>query len=253
MTITQKDWLAFVNRLGLVSRRAAGDLRAWVNARGGLLNIERQDLIDYVYALATKYGEGTGALSAAWYDAVAEASGKILPPAEVAATASYAETAETVNGVLKQSGNPDTLAGAVERLVKLPGVDTTLHNAIRDGAEVAWIPSGETCAFCLMLAGNGWQPASRKLVRNGHARHVHANCDCTYQVRYDEDTRVAGYDPDRYRQMYDDAPGENWEDKLNAMRRELYAENREEIRAQQNSAYAKRMELNSSAAEEAEV
>ena len=37
------------------------------------------------------------------------------------------------------------------------------------------------------------------------------------------------------------------------MRRDFYAENREEIRAQQNSAYEKRIELNSPAAEETVV
>lgn len=253
MTISTRDWLTYVNRLSSLSTRAALELRRWVNAQGGLLNIERQTLIDYVFALATKYGEASGALSAAWYDAIAEASGTLLPAAEPAATATYAETASAVNGVLKQSQNEEVLGGALERLVKMPGVDTTLHNAIRDGAEVAWIPSGDTCAFCIALASRGWQTASRKLVKNGHAEHVHANCDCTYQVRYDDGLRVAGYDPDRYRAMYDAADGRSSQDKINAMRREFYAENREEINAQKRSAYAKRMELNSSRAEEAEV
>lgn len=253
MTISTRDWLTFVNRLSSLSTRAALELRRWVNAQGGLLNIERQTLIDYVFGLATKYGEGSSALAAAWYDAVAEASGQLLPPAEPAPTATYAETAKAVNGVLMTSQNEEVLSGAVGRLVKLPGVDTTLNNAIRDGAEVAWIPSGDTCAFCIALASRGWQTASRKLVKNGHAEHVHANCDCTFQVRYDDSFRVAGYDPARYRAMYDAAEGRSSQDKINAMRREIYAENREEINAQKRSAYAKRMELNSSRAEEAEV
>ena len=253
MTISSKDWTAFVTRLSKVSEQAVRDLRTWVNARGGYLNIDRQALIDYAYALATKYGEASGALAAAWYDALAEASGKYLPPAEAAATASYGEVARTVNGVLKQSSNEETLAGAMERLVKMPGVDTTLNNAIRDGAEVAWIPSGDTCAFCIALASRGWESASPALVRRGHAQHVHANCDCTYGVRYNQDTNVAGYDPERYREIYDDAEGWSSRAKINSMRREFYARNREEIRAQQNSAYAKRIELNSSAAEEANV
>lgn len=253
MTISTRDWMPFVNRLSSLSTRAALELRRWVNAQGGLLVLDRQALIDCVFALATKYGEASGALSAAWYDALAEASGKLLPPAETAATVTYAETAETVNGVLNQSQNENMLAGAVERMVKMSGVDTTLHNAIRDGAEVAWIPSGDTCAFCIMLASRGWRRASKKLVRNGHAEHVHANCDCTYAVRFDDETEVAGYDPGRYKDMYDYAPGRTWQDKVNAMRREIYAENREEINAQKRSAYAKRMELNSSRAEEADV
>lgn len=273
MTISTRDWMTFVNRLSSLSTRAALELRRWVNAQGGLLNIERQTLIDYVFGLATKYGEGSSALAAAWYDAVAEASGQILPPAEPAPTVTYAETAKAVNGVLKQSQNEEILDGALERLVKMPGVDTTLHNAIRDGAEVAWIPSGDTCAFCLALAGNGWQPASRKTIRKGHAEHIHANCDCTYAVRFDAATDVAGYDDGRaYKELYKDAPLDKWntpdgkppagnhtdrdplyQQRINAMRREFYAENREEINAQKRSAYAKRMELNSSRAEEAEV
>ena len=253
MTISSKDWIAFVGRLSRVSERAARDLRTWVNSQGGYLNIDRQVLIDYVYALATKYGEGSSALAASWYDAIAEASGRYLPAAELAPTATYAETARAVNGVLKQSRNEEMLTGALQRLVKMPGVDTTLNNAIRDGAEVAWIPHGDTCAFCIALASRGWEYASPALVRRGHAQHVHANCDCTYAVRYDESTTVAGYDAERYREIYDDAEGYSSRAKINAMRREFYAQNREEIRAQQNSAYAKRIELNSSAAEEADV
>lgn len=253
MTITSRDWLAFVGRLSRVSERAARDLRTWVNAQGGLAVIDRQVLIDYVFALATKYGEGTSALSAAWYDAMAEAAGKFLPAADPAATATYAEAAKAVNGVLDVSKNENMLTGAVERLVKMPGLDTTLHAAIRDGAQVAWIPTGDTCAFCITLASAGWQTASRRLISRGHASHVHSNCDCTYAVRFDSDTTVAGYDPGRYREIYDAADGNSSQAKINAMRREFYARNREEIRAQQKSAYDKRIDLNSSAAEETDV
>lgn len=253
MRISSRDWLRFVETLGKLSAQAALDLRRWAMNAGGISNIERSTLIEYVYALATKYGEGTSALAAAWYDALAQAGGIYLPAAEPAATATIEEVAKTVNGVLKQSRNEELLAGAVERLVKMPGVDTTLRNAIRDGAEVAWIPHGDTCAFCIALASRGWQRASRKLVQNGHAEHIHANCDCTYAVRFDDGTEVAGYTPARYRQMYDDAEGRNSTQKINAMRREFYAENREEINAQKRAAYEKRIELNSSAAEEADV
>lgn len=253
MRISSRDWLRFVETLGKLSAQAALDLRRWAMNAGGISNIERSTLIEYVYALATKYGEGTGALAAAWYDALAQAGGIYLPAAEPAATATMEEVAKTVNGVLKQSRNEELLAGAVERLVKMPGVDTTLRNAIRDGAEVAWIPHGDTCAFCIALASRGWQRASRKLVQNGHAEHIHANCDCTYAVRFDDSTEVAGYTPARYRQMYDEAEGRNSTQKINAMRREFYAQNREEINAQKRAAYEKRIELNSSAAEEADV
>lgn len=254
MEISRKEWGRFVERLSRVSQQAVTELLRFVAQNGGMNNIDRQLLIDGVFALATKYGEGTSALAAAWYDAMAAASGVYVPPAEVAPTVSYQEAARTVNGVLKQSSNEEVLAGAMERLAKMPGVDTTLRNAIRDGAEVAWIPMGDTCAFCLALAANGWVRASKKLVQNGHAEHIHANCDCQYAVRFNESTQVAGYDDGRaFRELYDSAEGRTSTDRINALRRQLYARNREEINAQKRSAYEKRIELNSSKAEEADV
>ncbi len=80
---------------------------------------------------------------------------------------------------------------------KLASADTLAKNALRDGAEWAWIPSGDTCPFCLMLASQGWVKASKKALKNGHCKHIHANCDCTYAVRFSHDTDVAGYDPDK--------------------------------------------------------
>lgn len=253
MTISAYSFNQFQIVLGKISTRAAYELQRWLKAQGGLAAVERQRLIDYAYVLATKYGEATSALAAEWYDQLAAAAGRTLPAAELAPTATYAETAKAVNGVLKVSQNEEMLSGAVQRLVKMPGADTTLNNAIRDGAEVAWIPRGDTCAFCIALASRGWVKASKQLVKNGHAEHIHAHCDCTYEVRYDENTTVAGYDPDRYKAMYDEAPGRNSTQKINAMRREFYAENADEINAQKRSAYEKRVELNSSAAEEADV
>ena len=127
-------------------------------------------------------------------------------------------------------------------MVKQAGADTTLRNALRDGAEFAWVPAGDTCAFCLTLASRGWQRASKKAVKGGHAEHIHSNCDCTYAIRFDGKGGVAGYDPDKYRAMYDAAEGDTPREKINAMRRENYAEHREEINAQKRAAYAERKE-----------
>ena len=91
---------------------------------------------------------------------------------------------------------PALLQSAVSRLVKPAGADTTLKNAIRDGAEFAWIPHGDTCAFCLMLASRGWQKAGKRTLKNGHAEHIHANCDCEYAVRFNASTTVLYYNKD---------------------------------------------------------
>ena len=73
--------------------------------------------------------------------------------------------------------SPPELQQGVSRMVKQAGADTTQKNAIRDGAEWAWVPHGDACPFCRMLASNGWQIASKNLLKKGHAQHIHANAD----------------------------------------------------------------------------
>lgn len=250
MTIGQKDWTLYVRRLSQLSKKAANDMKAFI-ARNGYDDIDL--LIDYAYALATKYGEGTAALAAEMYDVVAALSKAVgIAPAIPAETATWHEVAKTVQGIANVSQNEDLLGNAVGRLVKQAGADTTLQNALRDGAQFAWIPQGETCAFCIMLASQGWQYASKKAIKGGHAEHIHSNCDCTYAIRFDTRSDVRGYDPQKYRDMYY-AEGNTPKERLNAMRREFYAKNKEEINEQKRSAYEKRQELNDSAAEETNV
>lgn len=250
MRVPQKAWENYIGRMGRLSKAATKEMRMYVNQRG-LRNAD--DLIYYAYNVATRYGEGAAALAAQMYDAIAELEGALVPPAEMAETATYDEVARTMNGILKTTENEEVVSSAVGRMVKQAGADTTLKNAIRDGAEFAWVPHGDTCAFCVMLASNGWKRASKKALKNGHAEHIHSNCDCEYAVRFDSSTTVAGYDPDKYLQMYEDAEGTKWQDKVNSMRRDFYAENSEEINAQKRSAYAKRRERESSRAEEIDV
>ena len=250
MYISTEDWLAYIHKLTALNDKAAAEMRrfVWRNGFGDM-----DALIAYAYGLATKYGEGAAALSAAMYDAIAELEGAFFPAAVPAATADYQTVAKAVQGVAKQSTNAEMMGGAVGRLVKQAGADTTLQNALRDGAEFAWIPSGDTCAFCIMLASRGWQTASRAAIKNGHAEHIHGNCDCTYGVRFNRSTNVRGYDPEKYLAMYEGAEGGTPQARINAMRREFYAENKERINAQKRSAYEKRRERESFAAEETDV
>ena len=113
------------------------------------------------------------------------------------------------------------------------GADTTVHNAIRDGAEWAWGPHGDACPFCRMLASNGWQKASKKLLKKGHAQHIHANCDCEFAVRFSREFGVSGYDPEKYLRQYR-AAGSN----INNWRRIDYAARKDAINAQKRAAYA---------------
>ena len=215
-------------RLSKLNEKAGQLMQEYVAAHG----IEDGPaLIAYAHALVTKYGEGSAELACQMYDAMAEASKASVPAAEPAATANYGEVARMVNATKRQ--NPANLPNGVRRLVKRAGADTTLHNAIRDGAEWAWVPHGDTCPFCIMLASNGWQKARAKLLKGGHAEHIHANCDCEFAVRFDRSTTVAGYDPEKYLRQYRAAGSD-----VNAWRRIDYAAHRERINAQKRAAYA---------------
>ena len=252
MTISSESWNKFINRLSTISTKAADELLRFIDSRGGLDAIDRYALIDFAYGLSTKYGEAAGALAAEMYDAVALASDVALPSALPAETASIGEVAKAINGTLK-TGNAEIVASSVYRLVKMTGVDTTMQNALRDGAEWAWIPSGDTCAFCITLASRGWQKASKAALKGGHAEHIHANCDCTYAIRFDKNSDVQGYAPNRYLRMYENADGSTPNEHINSMRRDAYAQNREKINEQKRDAYAKRKERESSAATEINV
>lgn len=229
MKITEKAWNDYINRLSQVNQKAAQLMKQYIEQHG---TEDTDALIAYANALVNKYGEGSAELACQMYDAVADASGVTVPAAEPAAIADYGEVAKAVNGT--KHSTPLLLNG-ISRLVKRAGADTTLKNALRDGAEFAWIPHGDTCAFCIALASRGWQHASKKAIKNGHAEHIHANCDCEYAIRFNNDTDVAGYDPDAYLEQYDDYGGD-----INAMRRANYAEHKDLINAKKRAAYAVR-------------
>lgn len=252
MKISDRVWSKYINMLREIDDEAASLVSAYLKKHAVNDSVSLARFIAYSYGIAQKYGEGSAALAAQMYDAIAMLSDAYVPPAVPAKPATYNETARAVNGARLFSKDPDVVASAVGRLVKQAGVDTTMQNALRDGAEWAWIPQGDTCSFCLTLASRGWQHASKKALRNGHAEHIHNNCDCTYAVRFDGQSDVEGYDPERYLQMYNSEPGSP-KAKINAMRREAYAKNKERINAQKRSAYEKRKELNSSAAEEIDI
>lgn len=244
MKISARDWLQYIRKLSAINGKAATLMQSWMVANG--LG-DTDAMISYAHSLSTKYGEAAASLACEMYDAVAAAQGVAVSPAEPAATATYQETALAVMGTLKNQRN--TVPDTVGRLVKQAGADTTLQNAVRDGAQFAWVPHGDTCAFCMMLASNGWQYMSKKALRGGHAEHIHPHCDCTYAIRFGDSGGVEGYDPDRYLELYENADGATWQDKVNSMRRDQYAENKDAINAQKRAAYAARQEVNGAAAE----
>jgi len=248
MNISRKEWDNYIKKLSAINKKASDLIVAYVE-QNGLDDVDA--LVRYAYEVAAKYGNASATLNALMYDTIAELEGVALPAAELADLPAYGDVAKSVQGTMKTSLNPSEIGGAVARLVKMTGQDTMLKNGIRDRAQFAWIPAGDTCAFCITLASRGWQDISAKALRNGHAEHIHSNCDCAYMVRHSSDVNIKGYDPDKYLAIYEDAgPGGKPKDKINAMRRETYAKNKDEINEQKRSAYEKRQELNSSTSEE---
>ena len=230
MQITAKTWNEYITRLSRLNQKAGQLMRQYIDTHG---TESTDDLIAYAYGLVTKYGEGSAELACQMYDALAEAANAGVPAAEPAEPADYGEVARMVNATKNQ--NPANLPNGVSRLVKRAGADTTLKNAVRDGAEWTWVPHGDTCPFCITLASNGWQKASSKVLKGGHAEHIHANCDCEFAIRFDHNTTLAGYDPEKYLKQYRDAGGD-----INKMRRIDYAARKDAINAQKRAAYAAR-------------
>lgn len=242
MIISETTWREkFIARLRKINEAAVATVLEYLTSHSLITLQDWNALIDYAYSISSAYGESAASIACEFYDAVAVASNVNIPSAEPAPTATYQEVAKAIRGTGK-SENIDLMANSIGRLVKMAGVDTTMQNALRDGAEWAWIPSGDTCAFCLVLASRGWQKASKKAIRGGHAEHIHANCDCTYAVRFNRETNVEGYDSTLFLDIYKNAKGDNPEEKINSMRRALYAENKDEINKQKREKYAENKE-----------
>lgn len=239
MQISKNDWNDYIQKLSKINRTAADLMQAYID-KNGISDVNA--IIEYAYALITKYGEGSAALACEMYDAIAALSNVIVEAAEAAETATLDEVAKAIWGSLNQSKDGAKLSQIVGRLVKQAGADTTLKNAKRDNAEWAWVTSGDTCVFCLVLGSRGWQQASKAVLKGNHADHIHANCDCAFAIRFDKDTKYDSYDPDALYDIYNSAEGRSSQDKINSLRRMQYAQNKDYINAQKRAAYEARNE-----------
>lgn len=239
MEITSAMWQRYVSNSSKLNEAAKKAVERYIKKYG---IADEEKLAAFIHSTVEQYGEMSSSLAAEMYDAISEMEGVDLPPATLADGTSYKEVDGAVQDVLKTSQNINKISDLAARFTKRDGQDTMLKNAIRDRAEFAWIPHGDTCSFCITLASNGWRTASKKSLKNGHAEHIHANCDCVYAIRHSENTKYKGYDPDKYLAEYEAADGKSSKDKINAMRRQHYAENKDMINAQKREAYRLRQE-----------
>jgi len=234
--IKMKSWRKYTDVLKQLSDTASNKLKDYI-----LEGHTEQETLDYAYALVQRYGEASAEMACQMYEALADYSGAMVQAAEPASVATYGETAKAIRGTMLRTKDAATIAASAGRYVKLASVDTMMKNALRDGAEWAWIPAGDSCAFCTMLASRGWVKASNELIENGHMTHVHSNCDCTFCVRHSKSVTVESYEPEALYEQYINAGSTKWE-RLNGLRRQHYAENSAQINAQKREAYRKRNE-----------
>ena len=253
MTISKKIWKRYIDGLSKVSDQSKQMILDYLNTHPIETEDDRDALIDYAYRVSTKYGEAAAEFACQMYDAETAYEGVDAEPAEPAEPATYSDVAKAVNGTLKYVLYKEVVSGAVSRLVKRTGQDTTLKNAVRDKAYFAWIPSGDTCSFCLSIAAEGWKRATAAALVGGHADHIHGNCDCAYATKHEKETTYSSYNPSEYQEMFADAEGDTEEEKINSVRRMIYQENKDRINEQKRSAYEKSQELESSPAEELDV
>lgn len=234
MIVTANAMNNYRKKLRAVNEKCAKEVQAYMEANGFQID---DTFIEYAHSLTTKYGEAAAELSCQLYDELSEywmstnkgkKPWKHIPPAEPAKVATISDVAKTVKGTAKTSLTK--IPEAVGTLVKRAAEDTTLHNALRDGAEFAWIPQGDTCAFCRVLASNGWRKMSEAALKNGHASHIHPNCDCSYVARMSADIDFEGYEPDKLYEEYKELG-------VNGIRRKLYEENKDKINQQHREAY----------------
>lgn len=236
MEVSIKSWSKYAAALDKCDRKAAAMISAW---REKHPDRPINDLIDYAEKVVARYSEAAVTLAEAYIERIQVASHTAVRTV-AADTLETADIAKAINGTLKFSDRPDILGQACGRLVKKAAADTILRTAEHTRAEFAWIPQGDSCAFCTMLASKGWQRVSKG--SNVRAEHIHQNCQCTYSIRYSKSTVYKGYDPEAYRRQYYEADGDGEggtpKARLNYMRRKYYAENADAINSAKREAYA---------------
>lgn len=232
--ISLAEWRKYKDTMKLLGDKAEDEFVQIIQAAGGYGKLTDMELSRIAYEVVAKYGEGSSALTASLYDTIALLEKAQVPPADMFGI-SFEDISKAVRAVLRDYTDMNYMNSVVGKMVKQAGADTLVKNAIRDGAEVAWVPSGDTCAFCLTLGSRGWQNVSKRTLKNGHAEHIHPNCDCQYCVRFDSTTTVEGYDPEAYQKIYYSAEGRTPRDKINAMRRQFYAEDKAKGEGTNNS------------------
>lgn len=257
------SWDNYLDSRNAVERRAAYNLTHILQNLDfvSMSEAEITATVNRIYGqIYEVFGDASEMVAREWLDAVAEKQAahmqrvKPLEPQPDAqelaqkmerraqrtrsATSDFAAT-------LHDRGKDAAIEEAAARIaadVKADGNDALLEDGRTRGYEFAWVPRGDTCAFCIALAANGWTATKKDI--DSFKQHVHTHCDCELAARpIGSSQNPPGYDPDYYAHIYESANGGKGSstDKINAIRRAQYAEDGDRIRQQHRDAYSRRM------------
>ena len=144
MILSRRAWIDYINKLRRCNEAAAQAMSAYLAAHG---TADTQGIIEYAYAVASKYGEASAALAAEMYDATAA-----LAAAQNAGGASELEKANKRLADLEKELTSMKAADAVRQLREKVAADKNIPASLLTG------DTEETCAAqadaILAFAGN---------------------------------------------------------------------------------------------------
>lgn len=235
--ISASEVRAYQELMKRINSRAAEDVARWLRVNAAAFaqdpELATRMLNAYMTELVANYGAAECAAIDEYLSELCQAAGTVYEPQQVPSQKPlYGDVEQAVSRYVPRQ-DYDGLADAAKALVTM-GTRRVANRyaqraAVANGMQFAWKPIGDTCAFCTTLASRGWQDTHRE----EYARHVHPNCDCVMIFRRPGE-RVDGYDPSSYLEEYENAPGETSQDRINAMRRQRYADGYGEVARQQH-------------------
>lgn len=179
--------------------QVAAELESWAAFHPGhTVEEAREAAIDAVGRASSAYGRVSSASSGRLWNELAEAQGS-------GARFRVLDTSDplyTVEGICGSAGKlrRGDAAGFRSDAARLAGQQvrrnaraSMVDNCRREGVRWARVPTGkDTCAWCFMLASNGFVYKSAATADAGW----HRGCDCRIVPDFDGGTTVEGYDPD---------------------------------------------------------
>lgn len=176
----------------------------------------RDALMEVVPQLADTYGAASEAAALDWYSVLRgreDGLPRYVPPSVAP------PPAEDVQGAVRRVAGhlwtpaPEltltALEGVLQRAIRAHGRGALAAAVDGDPSTPMWarVPRGpKTCAFCAMLASRGWAYTSEK--KAGADQPYHNDCDCEIVPSWKRKSRaphIRGYDPDKWRSVYQDA------------------------------------------------